>query len=288
MANEDSVLKEVDQELAEERQWAGFRKYGPAVIGASVALVIGVGAWQVINAARTSAANKEAVQFADAAETLLANADDGRAALNVIADEGGSGYAYLAQFRRAASFAADGDRAEAIATFAEIYDDGGIPKPLRELAQLRAAYLSLQDGRDVVMGHLGSLQNSDGPYRPYADEAAGIAALKAEDYETALSLFSGLADRPSTPAALAQRANEYLALAVSGKAGVNLAGRFALDDVLGAVDADDAVDPAALLEGTPPAETGTVDETPAASDAIEEPAEATESELSEPSESGNQ
>ena len=49
MANEDSVLKEVDQELAEDRQWAMFRKYGPAAIGAGLALILGVGAWQALD-----------------------------------------------------------------------------------------------------------------------------------------------------------------------------------------------------------------------------------------------
>lgn len=306
MANEDSVLKEVDQELAEERQWAGFRKYGPVVIGAAVALVIGVGAWQAINAARTSAANKDAVEFAEAAEKLIESPVEGRAALAAIGAEAGSGYASLAQFRRAASLAADGDREDAIAAFAAIYQDGGAPKPMRELAQLRAAYLSLQDGREIVLDHLGSLQNSDGPYRPYADEAAGIAALKAEDYETALSVFSGLAARPTTPAPLAQRANEYLALAVSGKAGVNLTGKFALDDVIGAVgpDGDGVVDASTLLDGVAPApetlaspETPAPDatlsqeETPGADELGVEPGaetDTTETDADEPSESGNE
>ncbi len=287
MANEDSVLKEVDQELAEERQWSAFRKYGPAVIGASAALVIGVGAWQAIDAARVSAANKEALQFAAAAEQLIENPTEGRAALETIANDGGSGYASLAQFRRAASFAADGDRAAAIETFTAIYNDGGTPKPLRELAQLRAAYLSLQDGRDVVLEHLGTLPNSDSPYKPYADEAAGLAALKAEDYETALSLFSGLSALPSTPPPLAQRANEYLALAVAGKAGVNLTGKFALDDVIGAVGAtgDEILTPPAAnvdpLELEPATE-----ETPHNHD--ETTSHTHENEAVEPSESGNE
>lgn len=285
MANEDSVLKEVDHELAEERQWSAFRKYGPAVIGAAAALVIGVGAWQAITAARVNTANKEAVQFAEAAEQLSEDAEAGRNALDAIAKEGGSGYASLAKFRRAASFAADGDRAAAIETFSDIYNDGGTPKSMRELAQLRAAYLSLQDGREIVLDHLGTLQNSDGPYKPYADEAAGIAALKAEDYETALSLFSGLAALPSTPPPLAQRAQEYLALAVSGKAGVNLTGRFVLDDVIGAVGATGNEIPTSPVEGAGPADgESAIDEAPTAADVIE----TTENEAGEPSESRNE
>ncbi len=257
-----------------------FRQYGPGLIGASAALVLGVGAWQAWDAARTNAANTEAVEFTEAAELLVENEADGRAALEAIAADGGSGYAALAQFRRAASFAAADDRAAAIETFAAIYNDGGAPQPMRDLARLRAGYLSLQDGRDVVLGHLGSLTESDGAYRPYADEVAGLAALKAEDYETALSLFGALASLPETPAPLAQRAEEYLALAVAGKAGVNLAGRFALDDVVGAVGADA---PAQMDESGGEGATGETAETDAGDES-----EAAEPEAGEPSGSGNE
>ncbi len=287
MANEDSVLKEVDQELAEERQWLMFRKYGPALIGASAALVIGVGAWQFFDASRTSAANKEAVQFAEAAELLSANPTEGRDALQAIADDGGSGYAALAQFRRAASLAAADERDAAIAVFAAIYNDGATPQPMRDLARLRAAYLSLQDGRDIVLGHLGPLTESDGAYGPYADEVAGLAALKAEDYETALSLFSTLASLPQTPPSLAQRAEEYLALAVAGKAGVNLAGRFELDQVIGAVGAADANAPVTADESDGQASAESTTEEPAESDAGDNN-DASENEADEPSESGNE
>ena len=241
MANEDSVLKEVDQELAEERQWLMFRKYGPAFIGASAALVIGVGAWQAYDAARANASNRQAEQFAAASERLVENKTEGREALEAIANEGGSGYSILAQFRRAASFAADGDRAAAIEAFKTIYENNAAPQPMRNLARVRAAYLSLQDGRDAALGHLGALADGDSAFRPYADEIAGLAALKAEDYETALALFTALDANPETPASLAQRAEEYRALAVSGKAGVNLSGKFELDDIVGVVGAEDAI-----------------------------------------------
>lgn len=251
MANEDSVLKEVDQELAEERQWLMFRKYGPAFIGASAALVIGVGAWQAYDATRTNASNRQAEQFAAASERLVENKAEGLEALEAIANEGGSGYSILAQFRRAAAFAADGDRAAAVNVFEVIYADNSAPQPMRDLARVRAAYLSLQDGRDAALGHLGALGDSDGAFRPYADEVVGLAALKAEDYETALSVFSALGADPETPEPLVQRAEEYRALAVAGKAGVNLAGKFELDDIVGVVGADDAIaiDP---LEETAP------------------------------------
>ncbi len=241
MANEDSVLKEVDQELAEERQWRLFRQYGPAFIGAAAALVIGVGAWQAFDATRTNASNRQAELFSEASKQLVENKAEGREALSAIANEGGSGYSILAQFRQASSYAEDNDRENAIATFKEIYETNSAPQPMRNLARIRAAHLALQDGRDAALDHLGSIADGDSAFRPYADEIIGIAALKAEDYETALSIFTALGADPETPEPLVHRAGEYRALAVSGKAGVNLSGRFSLDDLAGVVGAEDAV-----------------------------------------------
>lgn len=248
MANEDSVLREVDQELAEDRQWAMFRRYGPAAIGASAALIVGVGAWQVYEASRTNAANQQALAFAEANERLVEDETDGRDALEAIAEKGGSGYAALAQFRRAASLSAAHDRKGAIDAFVEIYQDGGIPQSLRGLARIRAGYLSLQDSREEALGHLGALAERDSAYKPYADEIIGLGALKAEDYETALSIFTALANNPSAPAPLVIRAEEFAALALSGKAGVNLTGRFQLDDIIGAVGEATSEDAAASVE----------------------------------------
>lgn len=237
MANEDSVLREVDQELAEDRQWSMFRNYGPAIIGGAAALILGVGAYQAYNAAQTNAANQQATAFNEAVELLAENPGQGREALGVIADEGGSGYAVLAGFRRAASLVADGEREAAIAAFKSIYDSNAAPKSMRDLARLRAAYLAIDDGREAALNHLGDLPQSDGPYRPYADEVVGVTALLAEDYETALGVFRQLAGNPETPESLSARAEEFAALAVSGKAGVNLTGEIRLDDIVGAIGA---------------------------------------------------
>ncbi len=232
MANDESVLKEVDQELAEERQWAMFRKYGPAAIGAGAAVVLAVGAWQVWNARKDAGAKAEALEFRDAVELLEEDPSGGRTALEGLIEEHNSGYSLLAAFQRAASFARDGERAAAINAFRKIYQDGGAPKRLRELARMRAAYLSLDDGRDSVLNHLGDLAESESAYAPLAKEIAGLAALQAQDYETALSVFRTLSIDIGAPEAVRNRAEEFAALAASGKAGVNITGEMRIDDLL--------------------------------------------------------
>ena len=104
VANEDTALREVDQELAEERQWAMFRQYGPAIIAGALIIVLGVAGWQFWNAREDSAAKDKALEFRNAVELLASDPVQGRDALRAISEESAGGYGVLAAFHRAASF----------------------------------------------------------------------------------------------------------------------------------------------------------------------------------------
>ena len=231
MANEDSALREVDRELDEERQQELIRKRGPQIIGAGLAIVLGVAGWQVWNAQKTSFAEGQALEFRDAVELLAEDRDGGRAALEAVAEEGG-GYGVLARFHRAASFAQGGERLKAIEIFREIYNGGDASRRVKELARLRAAYLSLADGRDAVLDDLGNLTESDGAFGVYAQEVSGLAALEARDYETALTTFRSLSVNITAPEALRTRAEDFAALAASARSGVDITGDTQVEDLL--------------------------------------------------------
>lgn len=234
MANEDSViLKEVDQALDEDRTWDFFRKNGAALIGAAVLIVGGVAGWQLYGHMRKEAAQRDALQFQSAVELHQENREAGRTALAAVAEEK-SGFSTLANLRRAASYAAGGERLKALEIYREIADSAA-PRRIRELARLRAGYLALADGRDAVMGDLDGLEQGDGPFSFYAKEILGIASLNAKDYESAAATFDELKLDLSAPLGVRERAEEFAALAASGKAGVNLTGEAQLDDLLRAV-----------------------------------------------------
>lgn len=233
MANDESALREVDQELAEEQQWAQFRRQGPFLIGAAVALVAGVAGWQVWTQVKTSAAEESALEYRDAVELLDEDQEAARAALAAVAEEGG-GYGALAALQRAGSYASGGERLRALQIYREVAS-GSAPKRVRELAQLRAGYLALADGRDAVIAELGALPEAEGLYGYYAREIMGLAALGAEDYETALSNFRQLSIDISAPQGLRDRAEEFAALAAAAKAGVNISGEARVEDLLQAV-----------------------------------------------------
>ncbi len=245
MANDDTILREVDQELAEERQWAMFRRHGAFVIGGALAIVLGVAGWQLWNAQKDAAAKEHALEFRNALEVLDENVEDGQAALTAVAEEGG-GYGLLAKFYEAASYASEGERAKALEVYRGLYNDSSVSRRLREFARLRAAHQSLADGRDAVISDLGDLPQSEGPFAPYAREISALAALGAKDYETAHSEFTQLSLDNASPETVRSRAEDFAALAAAGRAGVNITGETRLEDLIGAVGEDG--EPQAVLE----------------------------------------
>lgn len=254
MANQDeALLKEVDQDLADERQWAAFRKYGPALIGAAAAIVVGVGGYQIWNSQKDARAERLAMEFRNAVELLDEDAAAGRTALEAVAEAGG-GYGMLAQFYRAGSFAGNGERLNAIEAYRALYNGGG-DKRLRELARLRAAYLSLEDGRAAVLNDLGDLTAATTINGVYAREIEALAAMLEKDFEAAHSLFRQLSIDLVAPETVRQRAEGFAAMASAGKAGINVFGETRVQELIEAVGAQtqDAAEDAAGDDPAAPA-----------------------------------
>ncbi|MFQ5563290.1 MAG: tetratricopeptide repeat protein [Parvularculaceae bacterium] len=271
MTNDESVIREVDQELAHERQWAMFRKHGPALISAAVAVVAFVGGWQFYNYRKTEVASRSAIEYAGALRLLEEDETSGLAALNDVIDEGSGGYPVLARLQKGALLARSGDRAGALAAFRAAAEDGRATKRLRELARLRAAYLLLEDGRDAVATELGPLVDQPTPLGYYARELAAVAALEDEDYDGAAEMFRRASIDLNAPGPVRQRAEELRALAAAARSGVNISGRVRTQDLLRALgEESEASGNAAAPDG----ETAPADENAAAAaDGPEAPAE---------------
>lgn len=252
MANDESILREVDQELAEDRQWAMFRKHGPGIIGAAAAVVVGVAGWQIYTFQKDAKAKRQALEYKNAVELLAEDSESGRTALQAVAEEGG-GYGVLAELQRAAAFARAGERLNAQEAYRAVYNDNSVSKRIREFARLRSAYISLSFGRDEVLADLGDLAEQPGAFNVYAREVSGLAALEAKDYETALAIFRQLSIDIAAPEPVRLRAENFAALASAGKAGVNISGDLNVEDITSIVA--DEVEDAANDEGeTIPAE----------------------------------
>lgn len=263
----DTLLREVSDELRGDRMRALWKRFGPYVIGAAVAIVLIVAVnegwswWQKSNAARSSDQFYAALELAEGTDIAAA-----QEALNKVIAEGSGGYPTLARFRHASLLAKEGKTAEAIAAYDALATAETNPR-IRELALALGAYL-LVDSADVaaVEQRVGGLTAPDNPMRNGAREALALAQYKAGDINAALETFEAILDDATASRELLGRVQIYVAQLIA----------------LGAVSSASATDPAdsatpsvsdaPAMDVTPPADAPSTDAAPAA-DAATTPAE---------------
>lgn len=216
MADNDSFVAEVTEEVRRDQMYAVWRKYGPWVIFALAAIILGTagGAWwsqrQVDAAREASGPIFEAAVVEDDARraTLLTEA--------AAASDGD--LSAIARLRAGAALAASGDVDGAAAAYQAVADDAGVDRRLRELGGLRVVMVRADAmPPDEMLDRLRPLAAEGAPWRPLAMELTAAAHLRAGDREAALATLADVAgDATATPGAR-QRSTDLIA-ALGGEA----------------------------------------------------------------------
>lgn len=267
MSNE-TIFREVDEELRGDRMRAIWRRFGPYVIGGAVAIVLlvalneGWAWWQNTNAARSSDQFYAALELAEDGD--IAGAQN---ALNDVVAQGTGSYPTLARFRQASLLARDGKTAEAVAAYDALTTSETNPR-LRELALVLAGYL-LVDGGDVaaVEQRVGGLATPENPMRNAAREAIGLAQYKAGDLEGAVASFEAILSDPGASQEVRTRVQIYLAqlIALGATSPTEEAAEAGTETP--AAEAAPAAESAAPVEEAAPAETPAAEAPAPAADA---------------------
>jgi len=217
--NEDTLIREVEEELRRERMEQLWNRYGTYVLAGAVCMVIAVGAFQFYKWRSVTAANKAGAAY-DTAENLV---EDGKpaealAAFKDLAGNGPSGYAALARLQVAGAQFKAGKTAEAITAYEALINDSSADPLLRSFATLQAEALKIGDGDFTeVENRLNDLANDDGPWRANARELIAVAALNANKLDKARSrLEQILADR-TTPTSVRDRAQIMMAKVIEAE-----------------------------------------------------------------------
>ena len=216
----DTFIREVNEEIRQERVRAIWKRYGIIII-ALVSLIvlgtIGYVVWERIAAGRSAADGDRLI----AAQELVsdgdfAGAETARAAL---ADDGTAHYPVIARMHLAGVQLQAGDPTAAVAAYDTVASDASAPRPLRDIASIRAAYILVDHGTaEDVRQRAEALTGEGEPLRHPALEAIGLALWKAGDYAGAAPLFGQLVDDFSTPAGMAERARMMQEL-IAGETG---------------------------------------------------------------------
>jgi len=209
---QDSLLREIDEELRQERYAKLWKKYGNLVIAAAVALVIGVAGfkgWQYWDQKTRLALSDRFTEAATAANS--GNIEQALKAFSTLATDGNRGYALLARFQEASLLRKDGKSKEAMRVYQAIAGDGGADPAYRDLATLMTGYLALELNVFAdVESSISQLGQKNGPWRPLARELLGLAAFKRGDMKAAREIYAELSKDAEAPSGVRSRANEMI------------------------------------------------------------------------------
>jgi hypothetical protein len=205
---DDSFIREVNEEIRQERARAIWDRYGPASIVVAILVVLGTAGWVGYRYWDESRANASGDRFSQA--LTLANAgknDEAIAALAALEKDGYGAYPVLARLRSATVLASKGDVAGAVDAFDEVAADTAIPQSIRDMAQLRAGYLLVDTGSyGDVAKRVEALTDDTNALRNSAREALGLAAWKAGKAEDALKVFEQIIADQNAPRNVRDRA----------------------------------------------------------------------------------
>lgn len=222
MTNEtDSFVNEVDESLRQDRMLGLAKKYGPWLIGAFVAVLIGVAGylwWKDYSLNQSRAHSEEfiAAQRMAAEGIQSGNLDQAKAEFERLTGEGPQVYRVMARLEHAAILEAQGDLEAALAEFDRAAEDARDPT-MRDTARLRAAYI-VAETQDfaALQTRLQPLVDSDSRLSYLARELLGIEAWEAGNLDLARETLQNLTLAFDAPEAVQQRAQ--VALSVIGPA----------------------------------------------------------------------
>ena len=211
---EDSIFREIDEELRQENFAKLWKRYGNVIIAGAVVLVVAVGGYQGWQTYDLSNRTQQGERFDTALRSVqVGSVESALSELKVLHDDSGAGYRLLSAFQNAGLQARMGDETSAAASYDRIAEDSGFDQIYRDLARLLAAtiLINTENSDQEIISRLQSLNTTDNPWRHGTRELLAVAAERSGDKEKSRSLFKALSEDATAPQGIRQRASEMLA-----------------------------------------------------------------------------
>jgi hypothetical protein len=203
--SDESLFREVDEEVRQEQFKKLWDRYGNAVIALCLVIVAGVAGfkgwqyWQVKQSEAAAQTFFEAAKLSEAGKTA-----DALKQFEVIHHPG---YGVLAKLREAGVLASQGKTEDAIKIYDAAAADANADGALRDLARIRAGYLLAETLKpDELTARVGQFNQPSNPWRHEAREMIGIAAWRTGAYGLANETMNTILADAETPGPLRQRA----------------------------------------------------------------------------------
>lgn len=222
--SEDTFIREVNEDLRQDRIRGLWNRFGNLVLGLAALVVLATAGyrgweyWSLREAGRSGDAFLSALELSAAGK-----GDEAIAALQKLQSEGSGSYPAIARLRIAAEKQKKGDPVAALADYDAIAADAGLDSALRDVARLRAGLIAVdREAYDKVKARLEPLAAGGQAYRSVAREALGVSAWKAGALEEAANWFRQIVDDAGETGGVRERATLMLdLLAGKGVAGKN-------------------------------------------------------------------
>ena len=209
----EEFIKEVDEDLKEEKRIKLWKKILPYVLSISFGIILftsGYVFWE-------NYSQKVNQQLGDdfTAAVQLANEEDLDAAilaLERIVDKGSDGYVTLAKMKKASLLIQSGELKKGLSIYLDL-EKNAVDQSFRDIASILYVLNSMDnEDPDVLMSKIEQLESSQ-IWRSSALEMKGFLFLKKNEKEKAKETFESILKLPSSPSSLASRAKnmiEYL------------------------------------------------------------------------------
>ena len=203
--SDDSLFREVDEEVRQEQYKKLWERYGNLLVGLAVLVIVGVAGyegWRFWQTKQSEAAGDSF--FAAAGLAADGKAEDALKAFEAVAN---TGFVELAKLREAAVLAGQGKAEEAVKIYDAIAANAGLSQSLRDLSRIRAAALLADKSAFTdIETRLKDLAAAGNPWRHVAREIMAAVQFRLKDYKGADTQVQAILADPETPPALRQRA----------------------------------------------------------------------------------
>ena len=191
--SDESLFREVDEEVRQEQFKKLWDRYGNAVIGLGVLIIVGVAGvegWRYWQLKQSEAAGGKAADAVKQFEAI---------------DK--TGFADLGRLRAAAALSTEGKVDDAVKLYDAIAADAAVDVTLRDLARVRAAAVMADTGSFAdIEARLRDFMTPDSPWRHIAREIMASVQFRLKDYAGADKQVQAILADPDSPAQLRQRA----------------------------------------------------------------------------------
>ena len=208
----DEFIREVDEDVKEEKRLKLWKKFFPYVVSISLGIVLFTSGFVFWEGYSNDQRQKLGDDFT--AAVVLAGQDDLDAsliALDRIVDKGSDGYVTMAKMKKASILIEQGRIDEGL----EIYKDleqNAVDQSFRDIATILYVLNSLNnESKDDLLKKIIPLENSE-IWKSSALELKGYIYLRNNEIAKAIEAFETISKLPSKPGDLSQRAKNLINL----------------------------------------------------------------------------